>query len=91
MVDEGGPSLRSTGGASASHRAIAKSASSFRFSATMTAAMSAATIVSQRGATNAPSLRRSAVNMTSGTTAKESCRLSTTWLKIKSFAAPSSP
>ena len=48
----------------------------------MTAAVSAASAVSQRGAMNGPILARLAVNITSGTTANGSCRLSTTWLRI---------
>ena len=38
--------------------------------------------------TSAPILRLSAVNITSGTTAKGSCRLSTTWDRIRSLAVP---
>ena len=48
------------------------------------AAVSAASAVSQRGAMNGPILARLAVNITSGTTANGSCRLSTTWLRISS-------
>src|SRR6202040_62988 len=59
-----------------------KSNTSFAFSAMMMAAVSAASAVSQRGATNGPILARLAVNITSGTTANGSCRLSTTWLRI---------
>ncbi len=41
----------------------------------MMAAIAAAEPTSQRGATSAPILARSAVNWTSGTIAKGSCRL----------------
>ena len=44
----------------------------------MTAAVAVASAVSQRGAVNGPILARLAVNITSGTTANGSCRLSTT-------------
>ena len=57
----------------------------------MRAAVSAANTVSQRGATNGPILAPLAVNMTSGTTANGSCRLSTTWLRIKSCPVAFSP
>jgi protein-S-isoprenylcysteine O-methyltransferase Ste14 len=50
----------------------AKSTSSFTFRAMMTAATSTASADTQRGAVNSPILRRSAVNITSGTTAKGS-------------------
>ncbi len=43
------------------------------------------------GAASAPSFRRSAVNSTSGTTAKGSCRLRITWLRMSSFAVPLDP
>jgi hypothetical protein len=57
---------------------VTKSHTSFAFSAMMMTAVSAASAVSQRGATNGPILARLAVNITSGTTANGSCRLSTT-------------
>lgn len=50
----------------------AKSTSSFTLSAMITAATSTARALTQSGATNSPILRRSAVNITSGTTAKGS-------------------
>src|ERR1700688_3179801 len=51
----------------------------------ITAAVTAASTVSQRGAVNGPILARLAVNITSGTTTNGSCRLSTTWLRINSW------
>jgi hypothetical protein len=57
---------------------LAKSHTSFTFSAMISAAVSVASTVSQRGATNGPILARLAVNITSGTTANGNCRLSTT-------------
>ena len=57
----------------------------------MTPAVNHARIFSQRGLTNSPILRRSLVNCTRGTTAKESCRLRMTWLKIRSLAVPAWP
>ena len=53
--------------------------------------MSAASTVTQTGAAKAPILRRSAVNITSGTMENGSARPSTTWLRINSFAVPVSP
>src|SRR6476620_10600791 len=44
-----------------------------------------------RGATSSPIFRRSLVNRTSGNTANGSCRLRTTWLKIRSAPLPRSP
>src|SRR5436189_159421 len=70
---------------------VTKSNTSFAFSAMMMAAVSVASIVSQRGATNGPILGRLAVNITSGTTANGSCRLSTTWLKISNWPVAFSP
>src|SRR5262249_9076925 len=40
---------------------------------------------------SAPILLLSAVNMTSGTMAKGSCRLKITWDRIRSFAVPAAP
>ncbi len=51
-----------------------KSNNNFTFSAAMTMAMNQANAESHRGAHSSPILARSAVNMTSGKTAKESCR-----------------
>ena len=50
----------------------------------------AATFI-QVGATNSPIFLRSPVNSTSGTMAKESCTLSTTWLASRSFPTAPSP
>ena len=55
------------------------------------AAVTAASTVSQRGAVNGPIFARLAVNITSGTTANGSCRLSTTWLKISNCPVAFSP
>src|ERR1700722_9395542 len=57
----------------------------------MIAAVTAASAVSQRGAVNGPILARLAVNITNGTTANGSCRLSTTWLKISNCPVAFSP
>ena len=51
----------------------------------------AASPISQIGATSAPIFRLSAVNITSGTTAKGSCRLRITCVRIRSCAVPLSP
>src|SRR5690606_29232893 len=59
----------------ASYPPAAKSISSFMFRMMMTVATMAAMTVSQRGAVKAPILRRSAVNITRGSTAKGNCRL----------------
>ena len=69
----------------------AKSTSSLTLSAMMMTAVSAASAVTQRGATSSPILRRSAVNITSGTIANGNCRLRITWLRIRSCAVPFSP
>ena len=45
----------------------------------------------RRGLTNSPIFARSLVNMTSGNTAKDSCRLRMTWLRISSAPVPRSP
>lgn len=68
-----------------------KSTNSFRFSKAITMAMIQAKAESQRGAFISPILSASAVNITSGKTAKDSWRLSTTWVKIRSWAVPLSP
>ena len=57
----------------------------------ITAAITQARILSQAGLTRSPMIVRSPVNFTSGTTAKGSCRLSTTWLSTSSLVAPPSP
>ena len=54
-------------------------------------AVTAASPVSQRGAISAPILCLSAVNITSGTMAKGSCKLKITWERIRSCAVPSDP
>src|SRR6185369_12385999 len=59
--------------------------------AAMTTATIQARIFSHRGFTNSPIFSLSLVNITSGNTAKLSCMLSTTWLRIRSFAVPLSP
>src|SRR5262249_21431278 len=69
----------------------ARSNGSLRSRAMINAAVRAASTVIQRGATSSPSWRRSAVNITSGTTANGSCRLRTTWLRINSCALPFAP
>src|ERR1700758_5051282 len=57
----------------------------------ISAAVTTASTVSQRGATNGPILERLAVNITNGTTANGNCRLSTTWLRIRSCPVAFSP
>src|SRR5262249_57596815 len=55
--------------------------------AMISAAISPAKIVNHLGETSAPILLRSAVNCTSGTTAKGSCKLRTTWVRINNLPA----
>ena len=57
----------------------------------ITAATTEATTVSQRGATRSWSFALLAVKITSGTTAKGSWKLSTTWLKTSSLPAMAPP
>src|SRR4051812_15527163 len=57
----------------------------------MTSATPQAIVLSTGPLTKAPILARSPVNCTSGTTAKESCRLRITWLRIRRAPAPCSP
>ncbi len=45
----------------------------------------------QAGVTNSPMLRRSDVKWIKGITAKESCKLSTTWLRTSNGCMPASP
>src|SRR3989442_14907602 len=50
-----------------------------------------ASSLSHAGFTNSPIFARSEVNRTSGKTAKDSCRLRITWLRMSSLAVPVSP
>ena len=70
---------------------VRKSNTSFTLSPTISTATIVASDVSQRGATSAPSLARLAVNSTSGTTAKGSWKLSTTWLRMSSLPVCAAP
>ena len=65
--------------------------SSHAFSAAITNATRYASTLSHVGFANSPIFTRSDVNITSGKTANESCRLSTTWLSTRSLAVPLSP
>src|SRR5213076_1334802 len=61
------------------------------FNVAMKTATAYARSFSHLGFTNSPIFRRSEVNITSGKTANESCRLRITWLRIRSWAVPCSP
>src|SRR5205814_6909888 len=50
-----------------------------------------ASALTQGAFTNSPIFNRSEVKRTSGNTAKDSCRLRITWLRIRSRAVPLSP
>ena len=65
--------------------------SNVAFSEMMTQAIPQATTLSQVGLANRPIIFWSLVNRTSGTTAKGSCRLRTTWLSTSSLVVPLSP
>lgn len=60
-------------------------------SAMMIAAISPAVTVSHFGATMSPILLLDAVNITSGTIAKGSCRPRMTWLRISSLPVSLAP
>src|SRR6185312_797999 len=70
---------------------IAKSQISLTLSPMISTATTAASPVSQRGAARSPSLRRLAVNITSGTTANGNWKLRITWLKMRSLPACAAP
>src|SRR6185437_14361187 len=67
------------------------STSSHTLSSAINSATAYATPLSHHEFTNGPIFRRSEVKRTSGTTAKESCMLRITWLRMSSFAVPCSP
>src|SRR5919106_3648919 len=54
----------------------------------MITATTHASAASRQGFTNSPILNRSEVKRTSGITAKGSCRLRTTWLRMRSSRPP---
>src|SRR4051812_41406124 len=64
---------------------------SHALSAAITMATVHASTLTHLALTNGPIFRRSDVNITSGNTAKESCKLRITWLRMSSFAVPLSP
>ena len=65
--------------------------SSQAFSDEMRIAIGQASARIQSGVTNGPIFARSPVNITSGKTAKGSCRLRITWLRMSSGPVPRSP
>src|SRR6185503_20993491 len=65
--------------------------SSHTLSTAMMNATAHASVLSQTGFAKRPIFARSDVNCTKGITAKDSCKLRTTWLSMRSCAVPLSP